>query len=462
MNSWELLIAVNGAADADLEAVQARLGLTQKRTIRRGSARVLLAAAVAAALLLATLGVAMAASPTFRETVFSIFHIQTPEPAPEIGQATENNGKLWNHLELEDAAEIDYYTLRTPFTPVTNDALYHWDAAGGCFYRLTDSGFEEIAAHRMELDVTFGGAEQHIVYDWAQLDGEYLLGWHEDERMNENPYGYGWMLSQPDPASSMVWLVLPDWNRSYAACPFLLNLETGEWTDVLQGMEYERFHEDLMPSWRFSSDLQHLLLMDESGLAWLYDTVTHTETDLSGLMTGAMLDAGFYDAETIVFFSTENESYSFTWYSLADGATEQRSYSYDRLQSVIYPFGKYGIERSADGRLALVDLRSGIGAPIPAYDPDCVFLLNDDETRLLRVDRRLEDKSGGGALAQTFTGFSVCDLKTHTVVRLDREPGDAEEWSVFWLDNERFAVWAENPAEGFADVRVYHLHQPGE
>ena len=91
-----------------------------------------------------------------------------------------------------------------------------------------------------------------------------------------------------------------------------------------------------------------------------------------------------------------------------------------------------------------------------------IFLLNDDETRLLRVDRRLEDKSGGGALAQTFTGFSVCDLKTHTVVRLDREPGDAEEWSVFWLDNERFAVWAENPAEGFADVRVYHLHQPGE
>lgn len=463
MNALEILFALDGASDADLEAAGARLGLAQK-SHRRGGMRVLLAAAVAAALLLATLGVAMAASPDFRDAVYSIFHIQTREPVPEATAVTDENVQLWKHLELEDAAEIDYYSLRIPFYPVANDTLYHWDENGGVFYHLTEKGFEEILATRVELEMTFGGADQHIVYDWAKLNGQYVIGYREDPRMNENPYGYAWMLHQPDPASPTVWLTLPDWSKSFAPCPFLLDLETGTWTDVLQGMEYDRMDEEQMYSWRFSPDMQHLLMMEDYG-AWLYDVEAQTETDLSHIRPQALLDAAFPDPNTLALMGVDNQIYSFTWYNIVDGTMEQRDYPSDAegpgLRSVLAPVGNHGILLNADGTLSLTDLKSGIGARLPAFDRDCVYLLNSDGTKMLCVDRRLSDSGNDGLLTQTFTGFSVCDLENHTVVRLDREPSDdADEWSVFWLDNERFAVWAENPAHGFGDLHVYRLHTP--
>lgn len=464
MNTWEILFALDEVSDADLESVGARLGLTQ-RPRRRTGMRVLLAAAVAAALLIATLGVAMAANPDFRDAIYSIFHIQTREPMAEAAEVTDENVQLWKHLELEDAAEIDYYTVRIPYMPVAEDTLYHWDETGGVFYHLTEKGFEEIPGTRVETDVAFGGATQHIVYDWAKVNGQYVLGYREDPRMNENPYGYAWMLHQPDPTSPTVWLTLPDWSKSFAPCPFLLDLETGAWTDVLQGMEYGRFDEERMPSWRFSPDMQHLLLTDDCGGAWLYDTNAQTETDLSLEGSQALLDADFPDADTIVLMTVDNQIYSFTWYHLKDGTLEQRSYPSDAegpgLRSVLTPVASRGILLNADGTLSLTDLQTGIGAQLPAFDRDCVYLLNGDGTQMLCVDRRLSDSGSDGLLTQTFTGFSVCDLENHTVVRLDRETSDdASEWSVFWLDNQRFAVWAENPAEGFGDIHVYHLHAP--
>ena len=464
MNTMEILIALDGISDADLEAVGARLGLAQK-SHRRNGMRVLLAAAVAAALLIVTLGVAMAASPDFRDAVYSVFHIQTREQVPEAAAVTDENVQLWKHLELEDAAEIDYYTLRIPFYPVAEDTLYHWDETGSVFYHLTEKGFDELPGTRVAFDAKFGGATQHIVYDWAKLNGQYVIGYREDPRMNENPYGYAWMLHQPDRTSPTVWLTLPDWGKSFAPCPFLLDLETGTWTDVLRGMEYGRMDEERMYSWRFSPDRKQVMMMDDCGGVWLYDTEAQTETALSLESPQVLLDAAFLNAETLSLMSADNQVYSFTWYHVEDGTLEQRSYPSDAegpgLRSVLTPVGSHGITLNADGTLSLTDLQTGIGARLPAFDRDCVYLLNEDGTAVLCVDRRLSDNGTSGLLTQTFTGFSVCDLENHTVVRLDREPSDeASEWSVFWLDNERFAVWAENPADGFADIHVYHMHTP--
>lgn len=464
MNALEILLALDGASDADLASVGSRLGLT-KKTHRRVGMRMLLAAAVAAALLIATLGVAMAASPDFRDAVYSIFHIQAREPASEAGAVTDENVQLWKHLELEDAAEIDYYTLRIPFYPVADGTLYHWDETGGVFYHLTEKGSAEIPGTRVELDVPFGGATQHIVYDWAKLDGQYVIGYREDPRMNENPYGYAWMLHQPDPTSPTVWLTLPDWNKSFAECPFLLDLESGTWTDVLQGMEYDRMDAERMYMWRFSPDMQHLLMTDDCGGAWLYDVEAQTERDLSQELPQTLLDAAFLDADTLALMGVDNQIYSFLWYDAEDGTLARRSYPSDAegpgLRSVLTPVGSRGILLNADGTLSLTDLQTGIGALLPSFDRDCVYLLNSDGTQMLCVDRRLSDGGDDGLITQTFTGFSVCDLENRTVVRLDREPSDdADEWAVFWLDSQRFAVWAENPADGFGDLHVYRLHTP--
>lgn len=475
MKAMEILLALDGASDADLEAVSARLGLTQKPH-RRGGMRILLAAAVAAALLLATLGVAMAASPEFRDAVYSMFHIQTREPVPEATGITDEKVQLWKHLELEDAAEIDYYSLRIPFYPVAEDTLYHWDEHGGVFYQLKEKGFEEIPATRVSFDVTFGGATQHIVYDWAKVNGKYLLGYREDPRMNENPYGYAWMLHQPDQTSPTVWLTLPDWSKSFAPCPFLLNLETGEWTDVLHGMEYERFREDGIPNWAFSEDLKHLLLCTGSSSmgayadadgnwvsdvtegVWLYDVETGTETDLSMYAPGGLLSAEFTDPETILLFCRINNEYRYTWYHVPDGTVLQKAYPAD--DEAWLSAGEKAFVRNTDGSVSLINLRTDEEIRLPDLGAESVYTLNDAENRVLCIDIRMYD-SASGILSKNYYGFSVCDLQNHTIVRLDREPSDeANEWSVFWLDNERFAVWAENPADGFADIHVYRLHSP--
>lgn len=463
MNAWELLTAMNGASDADLEAVERRLGLTKGRSIRRAGMRILLAAAVTAALLIATLGIAMAASPEFRETVYSIFRIQTREPAIIATDKPEHDVQRWQHLELEDAAEIDYYTLRAPFMLIAEDTFYHWDETGGCFYQLIDGDFEEIPATRVAFDITFGGAEQHIVYDWAKRDGKYLLGYQEDTRADENPYGYEWMLTQPEPKSGTAFLILPDWTRGFAQIPFLLDLESGTWQEALPDAPMPEAAAPEISTWRISADQRYMLLCDWEGGAWLFDRNTKEMTNLSDLASGAMLYAAFIDPETLLFATRDYNNIHYVWYDVTDGATEVRDYPEEEIWSLVAPFKGKALTYDDDGTCILMDLRTGIGTPLPVdLERFPCLTENPAGTKLHCVDGQIADDTARGT-THIYNSFAVIDLEHRTIVQLDREQNtDTDEYMLGWLDNDRFAVWCENPAAGFSDVHVYRLHEPNQ
>ena len=164
------------------------------------------------------------------------------------------------------------------------------------------------------------------------------------------------------------------------------------------------------------------------------------------------------DPEAILLFCRINNEYRYTWYHVPDGTVLQKAYPAD--DEAWLSAGEKAFVRNTDGSVSLINLRTDEEIRLPDLGAESVYTLNDAENRVLCIDMRMYD-STSGVLSKNFNGFSVCDLENHTVVRLDREPSDdADEWSVFWLDNERFAVWAENPADGFGDLHVYRLHTP--
>ena len=170
MNRIDLALAMNAATYEDLCYVASIMKYknTAKQK-RRFSIRAATAIAAAAALLLATLGVAMAANEQVRDAVFSFFHISSPEqvPQPSAMPTAEGEAAWIGRREIDDAVVIDDYLLQTPIRPLKGSVSL-WDADGMRFYTLTDQGLFAVPGEHREFTLSFGGAEQTSAYDFAR------------------------------------------------------------------------------------------------------------------------------------------------------------------------------------------------------------------------------------------------------------------------------------------------------
>ena len=339
MNRIDLALAMNAATDDDLRYVAEIMKYTNSAKQRRKfPIRAATAIAAAAVLLLATLGVAMAANEQVRDAVFSFFHISSPEqvPQPSAMPTAEGEAAWIGRREIDDAVVIDDYLLQTPIRPLKGSVSL-WDADGMRFYTLTDQGLFAVPGEHREFTLSFGGAEQAIAYDFAKTESGVLLNWVEDPRVNENPYGYGWNLVQPALSSEQVWLELPDWNRSFQMYPMLLDLESGELTDIFKGLDSDLAPADAMTTWNYSPNLRYALLRDLDQGAWLYDLQSRTVTDLSNLANVWIQDATFTLQNHLLLSMTDGETYTFLSYDPETGTSHTHQYpaSHDGSPGVI-------------------------------------------------------------------------------------------------------------------------------
>ena len=473
MNRIDLALAMNAATDDDLRYVAEIMKYTNSAKQRRKfPIRAATAIAAAAVLLLATLGVAMAANEQVRDAVFSFFHISSPEqvPQPSAMPTAEGEAAWIGRREIDDAVVIDDYLLQTPIRPLKGSVSL-WDADGMRFYTLTDQGLFAVPGEHREFTLSFGGAEQAIAYDFAKTESGVLLNWVEDPRVNENPYGYGWNLVQPALSSEQVWLELPDWNRSFQMYPMLLDLESGELTDIFKGLDTDLAPADAMTTWYYSPNLRYALLRDLDQGAWLYDLQSRTVTDLSNLANVWIQDATFTPQNHLLLSMTDGETYTFLSYDPETGTSHTHQYpaSHDGSPGVISvlshrrqaPFS-HALIQSGSGGCALLDLETNDTLDLPedlnAYLPN--IQENAAGNRLLCTQEQwISNPDGTTYLA--LSRLAICDLENHSLVELDREQYEtAQEFACFWLDDNRFVVWANSGVDGTTSLHVYTIQPP--
>lgn len=473
MTRDQFLDALQGV-DGRWLAVTADL-LGYEKPVRRhgGALRLLVAAAVAAALLLAAFTAAMATNEDFRARVYKVFHIETPEQIPAQTAPPEDAGKivLQRHVDLGGAAEIDYYSVRTPIMMQPDGMLY--DPDGRCLYRFGSGGVEEIPTTQMQIRPTFRGVEFAFTYDYAETEDGFLVGWCESPRMNENPYGFAVNLTVADPHSGKAWLELPDWEADYVLRPMLLDLKTGEVTDVMAGVDVSfpgRDSIDIL--WRYSPDMTHLIAEDTfDGRAWLFDLAAGTKTTVAALL-GLSFTSGaeFEGADTLLGFEIDLEAgiCRTVRYSLSTGERELIDLS-EYAKSIVRVHGMYTLEVNMihryvtfpadDGTRQILNVRDGSVFESPdVEDPGANMYASPDGRRIAFV--WYDTAEGENGLQSVIRKIAMLDVETGEYTILDRERRVvSEEHPAGWVDNDRFLLITEGDGE-WVGMNVYALHAP--
>lgn len=474
MTRDQFLNTLQAAPDTYVLEAAALLGYDGSPARRRPLRRVLIAAAVAAALLLAAFTVAMATSAPFRSGVYSVFHIQSPERVPAPTKLPENAGKIvpLAHFTLDDAAQIDRYSVQVPVRLQHDGSVYAPEAEGGQLYRFRAGGVETIATTHREIEVVYHGVTFEIAYDYARCADGYVLASWENPRMNENPYGYANELTLADAQSGKAWLELPNWDMDYAMYPMLLDLESGTVTDVLDGMVVT-LPEDAFPlMWRYSADVRYLVELDANhGRAWLYDVQTRTRMDEHQLFGTNVVLACFDGTDTLIgLVHTETELRAIR-YSLRDGTREvvDMSQYAGHFGDGIYTLAKdflsprYWTVGDGNGNAKLLNVRTGEAYDWPVEAPEMPLNAYEspDGKRIAFVHYDV-GQNIDGTTTNVFDLLAVLDVETGEYTVLDRERSTLaapEEMAFGWINTDSFMLLTE-AVDDRVNVTVYTLHPP--
>ena len=148
---------------------------------------------IAAIIMSLALGVvAMAASPEFRELVFSFFHISQKQEIPENTLDTElsvDDMFVEQKITIGDLIEGKY--VHTPVATQAEHGVFlactdEIEAKQGSRYDAyyeNNGEFIKLEEHRFSQDYILHGTAFHLEFDWAQHNGTAIITWVE---ANEN------------------------------------------------------------------------------------------------------------------------------------------------------------------------------------------------------------------------------------------------------------------------------------
>ena len=287
MNAKQLLAAMNQIDDRHIKSAGDRLfrESAPRRTLRL---RPLIAAAAAAALLAASFLTAMAAIEDFRDMVFDFFRISQPETVPGGSEATE--GAITREPEkILIGNRIEGSYVHAPAVG---------QARNGAFYICTDEIVMNSGNHydiyteengeyiRQETNTfcetyTILGNEFRVEFQWANAGGQCCYAYIDPDAPWRKPNMAGPL------EATLFWFPLSltaqdgsSYNTNY---PVLINLLTGEMTDILAGTGAETIP-DLYQA-AISGDRTKLLLVSWDGKLYYADLSEkriYSIDDLSG------------------------------------------------------------------------------------------------------------------------------------------------------------------------------------
>lgn len=315
-------------------------------------------------------------------------------------------------------------------------------------YTVENGELVELERHTVSQDYELNGVTYPLDFEWCMNDGKLILP-YTGENYPIAEYRY-----RAAPERVFVPLYRKDINSLY---PVMLNLLTGEVTDVLSGVELENIQNiNVSPSGN------HLLLMCSSDAlcedvtVWHYDIAEKTLTDITDISPHKT--GGTFVSDNIICVCEDG---IIRRCNLETGELEElynanTSGENVRMFDSSMTAGRYVLFYSP-GRLFAVDVIDGAVLDIGAVQSEpysVCYSIYEDKALLMFYD------------GETVTGLSVVDFEAQTVAEYPVPENFAASGSypgINWLSSETFSL--DNGANGVDDplrLWAYELQAPSE
>ena len=430
---------------------------------RRLAGRVLIAAAALAC----TFMVAMAVSPQLRAAVLTLFHLeeteQVPGPAggapeePELTQTTIDHVVEAQYIRLSNAGAGYSYGAGTLFQAERADDgslldLRYWAADGDQLVPLETrtTGFSTTWEGVTYTDTVYWCVYEGAISCYCSGTAGYAL----DYDCNA--------IAIPGSTDSVILRLSQGSQMDYRQYPVLLDLETGEVTDLLDGTGWEQAAP--LTDVRWTDDLSAALLSsDRTG--WFYcDRVAKTTASLGELTGLEVFSAWFGQDDTLILLTRsgpDGDCYD-VWTWQPDSGALKRTFSqlpaYQSRAENPHGFqfffgGGQGIYVAEDGTVSVLDLVTGGTTMVEDFSlsqqENATLIANASGTKVLFAGY------DGQADGLGISSLGVMDLEKGVFTLLDRENYDAlREGSLSWFDEDRVAITAHG-REDYNETWLY-------
>lgn len=378
----------------------------------------------------------------------------TATPTPEPGTPEAAGFDVLTPVEGEDYT-LSEHEITDAYTLITEGIVMkcldeqamnrgtHYAA-----YTVENGELVELERHTISRDYELNGVTYPLDFEWCMNDGQLILP-YTGENYPIAEYRY-----RATPERVFVPLYRKDINSLY---PVMLNLLTGEVTDVLSGVELENIQNiNVSPSGN------HLLLMCSSDAlcedvtVWHYDIAEKTLTDITDISPHKM--GGTFVSDNIICVCEDG---IIRRCNLETGELEElynanTSGENVRMFGSSMTAGRYVLFYSP-GRLFAVDVIDGAVLDIGAVQSEpysVCYSIYEDKALLMFYD------------GETVTGLSVVDFEAQTLSEYPVPEDFAVSGSypgISWLGSETFSL--DNGADGTDDplrLWAYELQAPSE
>lgn len=331
-------------------------------------------------------------------------------------------------------------------------ARHYWAAEGDQLVPLE--------THTTKFSTTWEGVTYTDTVYWCEYEGaischcDGTAGYALDYDCNT--------IAIPGSTDSVILRLSQGSQMDYRQYPVLLDLETGEVTDLLGGTGWEKAAP--LTDVRWTDDLSAAILSsDRTG--WFYcDRTAQTTTALDELTGLEVFSAWFGQDGALILLTRsgpDGECYD-VWTWQPENGQLKRTFSqlpvYQSREETPHGFqfffgGGRGIYVAQDGTVSVLDLVTG-GTTIVED-----FLLSQQENATL-----IANASGTKVLFASYDGHAdglgisslgVMDLEKGVFTLLDRENYDAlQEGSLSWFDEDRVAITAHGK-EDYNETYLY-------
>lgn len=366
----------------------------------------------------------------------------TAAPVLPLVKASTVIPELYKEKALRPTAGSGVFQLCAD--PVEMNQGSHYDA-----YRVTaDGSLEQLEEQQFNNAYTLDGRRYHLSFDWAALDGTKVLTYVPAETE-------AGMLSLSDQGSTSLFLLhrhTGEDDTVYSYYPVLLDLETGELTDLLANCRLGSLSRICNAA--FSPDGNGLLLAQEGGAIYYCDLESGTVYSLDEL-SGQPVKACTLTDDTIICWSQGSEGegvlgdYRFWSIRLSDFTRQEMpemetgpdtstlrfahlaGFDSQLRQGCMFSGSPYALCTDGSGQTYVLDmeqwqLQAVEGYTLPASNLSCTGSL--DGQRLLLKD------TGNNRTA-------VLDYRNCRMVRLDVQRAE----SLLWFDCDTLL---EQPGDG--------------
>lgn len=486
MNNQILLDAIGGIDDRFISSAQQKLMKYQhceeiQKRPRRSLKRSMIVLVAAIMMLMGSFTVAMAASPEFREAVFSFFGIEQPEVVPEhetdhvltpddmvVDDTKTNIGGviegIYLHTPIASYAEAGVFLICTDEEQMKQGS--HYDA-----YREENGELITQETHHFNKTLEVNGFTFQTDFEWTDVNGRTIITYMEPSAQ----YFIDDFAGSPEKTLVLFycWTQNDEEGYRFTNYPAFLNLKTGAVTDVLAGTGAENIEGILKAA--TSKDQSKMLFITEEQTVYYIDLISKKLYNVTGLSGESITDCTLVN-DSLVCWRNEDEaseSGSFGKYrawSIDLSTFEKKEMMIPSDRETLFlgfntPFATgnmyagscFAVQVDSARNTYIVDLENGTTTEIPDFEwpgsfPYIGGVPSPDGRKLLIFG----EKTGN-----VFDYIGVLDFDRKVCIQFSRENNNAvNEHSAYWFDNDKIVVRTDS-SEISTDYYVYELLREG-